>query len=152
MMEGESLLLGVIVALASQFGRRHSTSHEGLAPWIDHQITALLQGDLEMRTVASVEALLLWAEWPAITISDRTSSIVGHAADKQLDDDLSQIKQADARSWTYIGKCYWSGRSLSHVIPLRRPRRPTGSGIGSPSKVFQIRENRKSRTQLATRA
>ena len=121
MIEHEPLLLATIIALSSQFGTRQSNCHEGLAPWIDQQITTLLQGYLEMRTVASVEALLLWAEWPAITISDRSSSVrVPHGAvDKQLADELLQIKQADARSWTYIGR--WQRAivaGLTHIFGL----------------------------------
>lgn len=107
LVKAESLLLGAIIVIAARYSKilpddRGIVIHQDVAEWVRRRILAVMDGEPSLRSVSSVEALLLLSEWPMLPVR------------KQPDDDptdplsdeavlLQRSVRYDAYSWAYIG-------------------------------------------------
>lgn len=102
----ESLLLGAIIGIASRYANvlereRAAQIHSKVAQWVRAEITALMDGDLELRSTSTVEALLLLSEWPMLPASRK------HKALDEPDSEEARLLRPslryDAYCWSNIG-------------------------------------------------
>jgi len=115
----ESLLLGTLLTIASRYaapapdtplGSRCASIHKVMAAWVQAEVAFLTGGQLGLRHISSVEALLLLCEWPLVPVrhadsSDRDDD--GAGPDPRGPDDLASVLEPsntyDALSWSFIG-------------------------------------------------
>lgn len=113
----ESLLLGTLLTIASRYaappadtplGSRCASIHKVMAAWVQAEVAFLTGGQLSLRHISSVEALLLLCEWPLVPVRhsdsfDRDSP----SPDPRGPDDLASVLEPsnsyDALSWSFIG-------------------------------------------------
>lgn len=109
LVQDEGLLLGAIIAIAARYsdvltkGRAHRI-HADVSQWVRAEISRLMDGDLTLRTVSTVEALLLLSEWPMLTDFSRRRKAAAEP-DSEEARLLQPSQQYDAYCWTSIGKC-----------------------------------------------
>ncbi|KAL1404828.1 hypothetical protein Q8F55_008438 [Vanrija albida] len=107
LVQDEGLLLGSIIAIASRYsdvltkGRAHRI-HADVSQWVRSEISRLMDGDLSLRTVSTVEALLLLSEWPMLTDFSRRRKAAAEP-DSEEARLLQPSQQYDAYCWTSIG-------------------------------------------------
>lgn len=121
----ESLLLGVIIGIASRYSNvlepeRAAQIHSKVAQWIRAEITSLMDGDLELRSTSTVEALLLLSEWPMLPASRKRKTV--DEPDSEEARLLRPSLRYDAYCWSNIGGCETSvpsadGRSCNSYLP-----------------------------------
>ncbi|KAL8283522.1 hypothetical protein RQP46_005625 [Phenoliferia psychrophenolica] len=115
----EALLLAAMVTIASRYytglppGRREII-HGACARWAREEISFVMDGTSDLRHVSTVEALLLFAEWPPIPVPHRSRAADQSAADPQaMHNILRPSKQYDSLSWIYIGTAVRLAQELS---------------------------------------
>lgn len=114
----ESLLLGTLLTIASRYaappidtplGSRCASIHKVMAAWVQAEVAFLTGGQLSLRHISSVEALLLLCEWPLVPVrhSDDSFARDSPEPDPRAPDDLASILEPsnsyDALSWSFIG-------------------------------------------------
>lgn len=108
LVKSESLLLGSIIVIASRYSNviadnRGMVVHNKLSQWIRQRILGFLDGDPLLRTISTVEALLLLSEWPMAPLTPFSDQ---EQANDPMSEEASLLKPSaryDATSWTYIG-------------------------------------------------
>lgn len=106
LVQDESLLLGAIIGIASRYSNvleheRAAQIHAKVAHWVRAEITSLMDGDLELRSVSTVEALLLLSEWPMLPASRKRKA---HGEpDSEEARLLRPSLRYDAYCWSNIG-------------------------------------------------
>ncbi|KLT43957.1 hypothetical protein CC85DRAFT_284001 [Cutaneotrichosporon oleaginosum] len=102
----EALLLGAIVGIASRYANvlepaRAAQIHAVVSQWVRAEITSLMDGDLELRSTSTVEALLLLSEWPLLPATrKRRSRDEPDSEEARL---LRPSLRYDAYCWSNIG-------------------------------------------------
>ncbi|TXT08898.1 hypothetical protein VHUM_03026 [Vanrija humicola] len=108
LVKQESILLGSILVIAARYSNvlandRGALVHEKLSTWVRFQLLAVMDGDPSLRSISTVEALLLLSEWPMVPMTK--------TEDRDYGDD-SRVEEAvllrpslryDAYAWTNIG-------------------------------------------------
>ncbi|BEJ13003.1 hypothetical protein CspHIS471_0301770 [Cutaneotrichosporon sp. HIS471] len=102
----EALLLGAIVGIASRYANvlepdRAAEIHAVVSPWVRAEITSLMDGDLELRSASTVEALLLLSEWPLLPATRKRRS--REEPDSEEARLLRPSLRYDAYCWSNIG-------------------------------------------------
>lgn len=105
MIKTESILLGVIIAIASRYSlilyeARASQLHRSISDWVRKQLLRTLDGVSNLRHVSTIEALLLMSEWPLVALESGED-------DGTLDEEPEALRAStryDAYSWNHIGK------------------------------------------------
>jgi len=107
LIKGESLLLASIIVIAARYSKiladnRGDAVHRKLSQWVRQRILAIVDGEPSLRTISSVEALLLLSEWPMLPMSraGADSSCDPMSEEALL---LKPSLRYDAYSWAYIG-------------------------------------------------
>jgi hypothetical protein len=105
LVRSESLLLGAIIVIASRYSNvldptRASTIHVEVAKWVRSEFAALIDGDATLRTVSTVEALLLLSEWPMLPLRERQRA----GPDSEEARLLRPSLRFDAYCWGNIGE------------------------------------------------
>ncbi|GMK57798.1 hypothetical protein CspeluHIS016_0406320 [Cutaneotrichosporon spelunceum] len=102
----EALLLGAIVGIASRYANvlepeRAAQIHAVVSQWVRAELTSLMDGDLELRTASTVEALLLLSEWPLLPATRKRRS--REEPDSEEARLLRPSLRYDAYCWSNIG-------------------------------------------------
>lgn len=108
LVKQESILLGSILVIAARYSNvlandRGAHVHERLAQWVRFQLLGVMDGDPSLRSISTVEALLLLSEWPMVPMSKPEDNHYGD--DNALDEAvlLRPSLRYDAYAWTNIG-------------------------------------------------
>jgi hypothetical protein len=116
----EALLLGAIVGIASRYANvlepaRAAQIHNVVSQWVRAEITSLLDGDLELRSTSTVEALLLLSEWPLLPAPRKRRS--RDEPDSEEANLLRPSLRYDAYCWSNIGESATPTHSTSFSSP-----------------------------------
>lgn len=106
LVKSESLLLGSIIVIAARYSKiladsRGDIVHRKMSQWVRMSILDVMAGEPSLRSVSSVEALLLLSEWPMLPRQQgQDSSCDPPSEEASL---LKPSLRYDAYSWTHIG-------------------------------------------------
>ncbi|KAL1405715.1 hypothetical protein Q8F55_007385 [Vanrija albida] len=108
LVKQESILLGSILVIAARYSNilandRGAHVHQQLAQWVRFQLLGVMDGDPSLRSISTVEALLLLSEWPMVPMPRAEDRDYGddNAADEAVL--LKPSLRYEAFAWTNIG-------------------------------------------------
>ncbi|WWC94409.1 hypothetical protein V866_001251 [Kwoniella sp. B9012] len=105
----ESFSLGAMLAIAARYSvllvdGRDEEVHIALSRWLREQMLYLMDGDTSLRSISTVEALLVLSEWPLLPLS-RGKEHDESASNDEYDSThlLLPSLRYDQHSWSQIG-------------------------------------------------
>ncbi|GMK59739.1 hypothetical protein CspeluHIS016_0803450 [Cutaneotrichosporon spelunceum] len=106
LVRDEPLLLGAILTIAARYSNvladnRGAVLHKRLCQWVRLQFMLVMDGESTLRSISTVEALLLLSEWPMLPMSHQLEG-----NDEPETEEFLLLKPSlryDAYSWGNIG-------------------------------------------------
>ncbi|TXT05103.1 uncharacterized protein COLE_06423 [Cutaneotrichosporon oleaginosum] len=106
LVRDEALLLGTILTIAARYSNvladnRGAILHKKLCQWVRLQFMRVMDGDSALRSISTVEALLLLSEWPMLPMNHQLEGNNEPETEEFLL--LKPSLRYDAYSWSNIG-------------------------------------------------
>ncbi|BEJ10583.1 hypothetical protein CspHIS471_0100050 [Cutaneotrichosporon sp. HIS471] len=106
LVRDEPLLLGTILTIAARYSNvlvdnRGAILHKKLCQWVRLQFMRVMDGDSALRSISTVEALLLLSEWPMLPMNHQLEDNTEPETEEFLL--LKPSLRYDAYSWSNIG-------------------------------------------------
>ncbi len=106
LVRDEPLLLGTILTIAARYSNvladnRGAILHKKLCQWVRLQFMRVMDGDSALRSISTVEALLLLSEWPMLPMNHQLEGSNEPETEEFLL--LKPSLRYDAYSWSNIG-------------------------------------------------
>lgn len=138
LVRDESLLLGTMLTIAARYSnvladRRGAVLHVELSQWVRLQLMRVMDGDPALRSICTVEALLLLSEWPMLPMRSGDADSPDPESEELLL--LKPSIRYDAYAWSNIGEC----RPISRML-TRRLGCAACSRAGNPGDCQELRK------------
>ncbi|BEJ01315.1 hypothetical protein CcaverHIS631_0511720 [Cutaneotrichosporon cavernicola] len=106
LVRDEPLLLGTILTIAARYSNvlvdnRGAILHKVICQWVRLQFMRVMDGDSALRSISTVEALLLLSEWPMLPMTHQLEDNSEPETEEFLL--LKPSLRYDAYSWSNIG-------------------------------------------------
>lgn len=143
LVRDEPLVLGTILTIAARYSNvladnRGATLHKKLCQWVRLQFMRVMDGDSALRSISTVEALLLLSEWPMLPMNHQLEGNNEPETEEFLL--LKPSLRYDAYSWSNIGEFIEAPPADDRVggatgAGARHPRHRYGQVAAEPGAV-----------------